>query len=293
MNFSRLKKPFIPAFALFVVLLLVVTTSHKPKKRTVPDMKECLEIIDQENPYPNIVDHIHKVHEISMLVTNALKPQVRQHIDYDLVSAASLLHDIGKMESLTTDESHLVIGGRIMRKLGYPRVAEIIEDHEIEKSFDPNGPLLEKEIVCFGDTRGMGNQTVGLASRMLDLYKRYNAKENRDLAINFFNLFKRYRLLEEKIRRSVVGNLEDVVTDDTFHRKIANPLKDGKVKIVGDFNFWIPEEVSEAEHKVRVPHGKYYYVFLSEKGKPIIDSSAPFESVPDSEYKKLNYFICE
>lgn len=286
------KSLLLPVFAFALLVLMVGTATHRPAGRSAPDAAECLRIIDEVNPYPNIVDHMYKVHEIAMDVVNALTPQVRKRIDYDLVYAASLLHDIGKMESLVTDESHLVIGGRMMRKLGYPKVAEIIEDHEIEKSFDPDGPLLEKEIVCFGDTRGMGNRTVGLATRMLDLYKRYGAKDNRDLAVTFSQSFARYRLLEAKIRRSVAEKLEDVVPDDTFYRRVMNPLNSNRVKIVGDFNFWLPEDVSGDSITVRVSRGKYYYNLLDD-GKPVIDPNEPSEAVSGGFYEKSNYFIVD
>ena len=289
---KNLSKSLLPVFALVLIVFLLGSLSFIPAKRSAPDMTECLRIIDEVNPYPNIVSHMYKVHQIAMDVANALTPQARKQIDYDLVSAASLLHDIGKMESLTTDESHLVIGGRIMRRLGYPKVAEIIEDHELTKSFDPNGPLLEKDIVCFGDTRGMGNRTVGLATRMLDLYKRYDAKNNPDLAATFLQSFARYRLLEDKVRRSVAGKLEDVVPDDTHYKKIMNPLNSDKVKIVGDFNFWIPEDVSGDSITVRVPSGKYYYNLL-DNGNPTVDPNEPSEAVPGSVYEMSNYFIVD
>lgn len=274
-------------------LLLLGLTTRRYASTVAPDMKECLAIIDSEKPYSNIVAHMYKVHEISMAVVGALRPEVSKHINKELVSAASLLHDIGKMESLTTDESHLVVGGRIMRRLGYPKVAEIIEDHEVEKSFDPNGPLLEKEIVCFGDTRGMSNRTVGLATRMLDLYKRYGAKDNRDLALVFSRSFARYRLLEAKIRRSVRGELDNVVPDDTFPRRVMNPLNNAGVRVVGDFNFWVPEDVNGDSFVVRVPRGKYHYNFLLDDGRPALDPEAPSEAVPGSEYEKSNYFVVE
>lgn len=288
---SKCVKFLVPLFAVFMVILALRTMGNGPAKRSAPTMEECLRIIEQVKPYPNIADHMRKVHEIAMDVVSALEPGVRKQIDYDLVAAASLLHDIGKMESLTTDESHLVVGGRIMRKLGYPLVAEIIEDHELEKSFDPDGPLLEKEIVCFGDTRGMGSRTVGLATRMLDLYERYDAKNNRDLALTFWRSFERYRLLEKKIRRSILGELEDVVPDDTVYKTILNPLETDDVRVVGDFNFWIPEKVDGISHTVRVPPGKYYYNLLLSDGRSAIDPAAPSEYVPGSKYNTSNYFV--
>jgi uncharacterized protein len=52
-------------------------------------------------------------------------------VNRDLVVATALLHDITKTRSLVTKERHDTSGGALVRELGFPRIAEIVEQRVI------------------------------------------------------------------------------------------------------------------------------------------------------------------
>jgi putative nucleotidyltransferase with HDIG domain len=124
---------------------------------------------------PNIVAHSQQVMRVSLAITDNLKKGV--YINRNMVMAAALLHDITKTRSLETREPHDQSGGELLRKLGFSRIGEIVEQHVILLDFDPKGRLEEREIINYADKRVMHDRIVSLAERVQDLIQRYGATE--------------------------------------------------------------------------------------------------------------------
>ena len=117
------------------------------------------------------VDHSHEVAQLSVHLTGEVEKITEKEIDLDSIYMAGLLHDIGKLyipwfiltkpTSLRPIEweviqSHPLIGAQVALKLGYPKVAEIIEGHHerIDGSGYPYGKKnlsLETQIVALAD----------------------------------------------------------------------------------------------------------------------------------------------
>jgi putative nucleotidyltransferase with HDIG domain len=112
---------------------------------------------------------------VSLALTNHLKDGVS--VNRDLVVAAALLHDITKTRSLTTKERHAASGGILLRELGFPRVAEIVEQHVIIQNMHLEGRLQELEIVYYADKRVMHDKIVTIDERVHDLIRRYATGE--------------------------------------------------------------------------------------------------------------------
>jgi hypothetical protein len=94
-------------------------------------------------------------------------------LDPTLIVAASLLHDITKMDGLRTGLNHAQTGGAFLRSLGYPRVAEVVECH-IDVPRDPTLlKITEEEVVNYSDKRVMHDRIVTLEERFDDLKTRY------------------------------------------------------------------------------------------------------------------------
>lgn len=58
------------------------------------------------------------------------------HIDIALLTAAALLHDIDKMARKKKGEHHPDAGVRILRKAGFPQVADLIRTHPLHSILD-------------------------------------------------------------------------------------------------------------------------------------------------------------
>ncbi|MGP8155200.1 MAG: HD domain-containing protein [Smithella sp.] len=166
----------------------------------IPTRAECDELMARYSMLPHIVAHSQKVMRVSLAVTDHLKDGVS--VNRDLVIAAALLHDITKTRSLETKERHAASGGVLLRELGFPRIAEIVEQHIILQNLNLEGRLEEREIVYYADKRVMHDTIVTIDERVHDLIQRYGTGE--------------------EIRNLILQNKEQVLT---VERKIAGFMK--------------------------------------------------------------------
>ncbi len=65
----------------------------------------------------------------------------------------------------------------LLRELGFPSTAEIVEQHVIISNINPGGRLEEREIVYYADKRVRHNGIVSLDERVADLIQRYGTTE--------------------------------------------------------------------------------------------------------------------
>jgi uncharacterized protein len=166
----------------------------------IPSRKECDELMARYSMMPNIVAHSIQVMRVSLAITDNLKSGVS--VNRDLAVAAALLHDITKTRSLVTKERHDTSGGELLRELGFPRIAEIVEQHVIIQNLNLQGRLEEREIVYYADKRVLHDTIVTIEERVHDLIQRYGAVE--------------------EIRNLILQNRSEVLT---VERKIACFMK--------------------------------------------------------------------
>jgi hypothetical protein len=89
-----------------------------------------------------------------------------------------------------------------LRELGYPDIAEIVEQHVIIHELNLSGDIEEREIVYYADKRVMHDTIVTIEERVHDLIQRYGANE--------------------EIRELILKNREQVLA---VERKIAGFMK--------------------------------------------------------------------
>jgi putative nucleotidyltransferase with HDIG domain len=144
----------------------------------IPSREACNELMAKYSMLPNIVEHSIQVMHVSLAITDNLKSGV--FVNRDMVVAAALLHDITKTRSLVTKERHDTSGGDLLRELGFPLIAEIVEQHVIIQNINLEGRLEEREIVYYAGKRVLHDTIVTINERLLDLIERYGC-ENRIL----------------------------------------------------------------------------------------------------------------
>lgn len=139
---------------------------------------------------PNIYDHSVQVMRLALALADNLRD--RASVNRGLIEASALLHDIAKTRTISTGElRHDLIGGEIIRGLGYSEVAVIVEAHVFFGGFMETGPLEERELVYYADKRVMHDRVVSIDERIDDLVVRYGKTqliidrivENRDFII--------------------------------------------------------------------------------------------------------------
>jgi uncharacterized protein len=141
----------------------------------IPSRAKCDELMVQYSMLPKIVAHSLQVMNVSLAIIDNLKSGV--HVNRDLVIAAALLHDITKTKSLETKERHDASGGALLRELGFPSTAEIVEQHVIIRNLNLDGRLEEWEIVYYADKRVLHDTIVTIDERVHDLVQRYGTVE--------------------------------------------------------------------------------------------------------------------
>lgn len=175
----------------------------------VPTRAECYEIIRRFNMLDNIVRHSEMVMAVSLALVDSLKdPSVVQR---SLVMSGALLHDIAKTRTIGSKElRHDLIGGQIMREMGYDAIAEIVESHVVFENFDPDGAIEEREIVFYADKRVMHDRIVSIDDRVDDLVERYGISPR---IVKLITENKAFVLqLESKLRSFLARDIDEVVS---------------------------------------------------------------------------------
>ncbi|HOW82804.1 MAG TPA: HDIG domain-containing protein [Spirochaetota bacterium] len=175
-----------------------------------PGRDECLAIMKRHCMLPNIIDHSVQVMNVSLAIIGSLRAGVS--IDRNLVVSAALLHDITKTKSIQTGElRHDLTGGTLLRSMGYPRIAEIIESHVVFAGFDRDGALEEREIIYYSDKRVMHDRIVSIDERVHDLVERYGTNEKiKKMILDNREFLAR---IEEKIRSFMTCDIETALAN--------------------------------------------------------------------------------
>jgi uncharacterized protein len=138
----------------------------------IPDVNECLELMEQYHMLPNIKDHSIVVAGVAGIITNGLIA-AGHDLSFDTVIAGSLLHDIGKTACLANDDDHAAKGLEICLTHKFETIAEIVAEHVILKNYTPENGFAEKEIVYYADKRVNHDQVVTLEERLAYILERY------------------------------------------------------------------------------------------------------------------------
>ncbi len=150
----------------------------------IPDKKKCLELMDKYNMLSNIKRHSIVVCKIAMSIAENLNAN-GENLNLPEIFAAALLHDITKTRSLETGENHAITGAKVLRELGYERIAEIVREHIAPENSGET--ITEEEIISYADKRVLHDRLVSLDERFDYLVKRYGKNEK---AVNRINTMK-------------------------------------------------------------------------------------------------------
>ncbi len=147
--------------------------NHGPAKMTaIPDEKSCRELMTRYSMLPNIVEHSYRVCQVASFLGERLNRNGGP-FSPELITAASLLHDITKTRSLRTRENHAETARDLLLDLGWPAVAEIVGRHIRVEAEESRLPLSDAHIVNYADKRVRHTCVVSLQERFEDLEVRY------------------------------------------------------------------------------------------------------------------------
>jgi len=143
----------------------------------------------------HIVRHSLAVCAVALYLTQGLVAKGFP-LDPDLVRAGALLHDITKVHSLQSPLDHALTGAKLVKKLGYPRIAVIVRQHVRLSRSRPRGRITETEVVNYADKRVVNDQVTTLADRLGYIRKRYGRNPEAAARIEKFSALA-YRLEKE------------------------------------------------------------------------------------------------
>ncbi len=153
----------------------------------------------------NIIRHCRAVASVARALADAASAAGAQ-IDARLACAAATVHDIARAEP-----SHAAAGADVLRRWGFPRVADIVRVH-MDIAPDDGGPLTEAEIVYLADKCIAGDALADLEERFSRKRAKYGKypeavaaiQRRRDAALRIKTK------IEKLTGRSVMDILKDI-----------------------------------------------------------------------------------
>ena len=141
----------------------------------IPSVEQCYTLLKRYHVPDHIIQHSEMVCKVAVFLAEKLNSH-GEHLIIPEIEAAALLHDITKMEGITTRQDHAETGKELLHKHGLKRIGEIVAEHIKLQEGRNSLPISEEEIINYSDKRVMHTRVVTLPERFADLQKRYRFK---------------------------------------------------------------------------------------------------------------------
>jgi len=171
-------------------------------RRHVPAPNECFAILATLGVPEKTVRHGRVVAEIARKMAGCLNEKGAK-LDIELVTTAGLLHDLAKGKP-----SHAIFGAKVMKGLGYPKVAEIVAVHT-DLPLSQNVLLNEAAIVYLADKLVAHERVVSLTERFQCVAERYAAETGALEAIKRRKAIA--QIIQSLIEKELGMNLDKVI----------------------------------------------------------------------------------
>lgn len=144
----------------------------------VPDPERCRQLLEEHGVPDHIRRHSEQVARVARRLAEALRRHAREAVDVELVEAGALLHDIAKASCFESRGNHALEGGRLLRTLGYPAIASLVERHVVLGPWSAGGRVTEAELLNYSDKRVRHEELVSLSARFEDILARYGGESD-------------------------------------------------------------------------------------------------------------------
>lgn len=168
------------------------------KLNNVPNEDECKAILNYYNVPINIIHHCRAVACEAANICNKLIQKGYINVDVNLIRAAALLHDIGRME-----KNHPEVGKKILENLGYEKVGNIIAEH-MDIHLEGGNEVTEKEIVYLADKLVLGDRLVPIEKRFKKSFEKYH--DNYKILDKINSRLKNAEIIKNKINNIIGEN---------------------------------------------------------------------------------------
>lgn len=179
----------------------------------IPKREKCLKILRERGVPEHIISHSLEVERVALFIARGINGSDRSGVpmlDYDLISAGALLHDIAKIEAMDIGEHHGKLGGEVVREMGYPKVADLVKQHIRLDSYDMDGTVSEAEVINYADKRVTHDRRVTLSERFSDIRRRYG-KDSDEILARIEKTRELTQIIEKKIFDRLPFHPDDLV----------------------------------------------------------------------------------
>ena len=175
----------------------------------IPTLEQCYQLMCEMKMMDHIVRHSLQVCRVATFLTQNLKEQ-HYRLNFDLIRAASLLHDITKTRSFKTEENHALTGGQFLAERGYREVGDLVRQHVRLDAYPDPVTLGEAEIINYADKRVLHETIVGLDKRLEYILGKYGKRPEHQERIRW--LWDKTQALEEEIFGEIAIAPEELET---------------------------------------------------------------------------------
>ncbi len=143
--------------------------------------KEAEDLLKKHISDPTKIGHMYKCAEYAERLAKRINRSGKAKVDVAFIKICALLHDIGRSDLIPKDE-HVYAGGRLMRELGHPHIAEVIETHLwghelnqlLGRKVDLRPKTVEQKIIAYVDMRiGPNGELFSPEKRVEEIIKRH------------------------------------------------------------------------------------------------------------------------
>ncbi|MAG22266.1 MAG: hypothetical protein CL943_03105 [Candidatus Diapherotrites archaeon] len=150
--------------------------------KNIPTPEECIPLLKKYGATETIIGHLKQTAKVAVFLGKKLAEK-GEEIDLPLLEASALLHDIDKKITLDDhSKKHAVEAEAILKKEGFPKIAEIVRQHRLGWIRENQFSGWEAKLVYYSDKRVRHDQIVSLEERFEYLLERYGSisKEARE-----------------------------------------------------------------------------------------------------------------
>jgi len=171
----------------------------------IPSVAECMELLRERCCVESkLVAHSRKVAELAVTFGKELNER-GFHLDMDLIAASGLLHDMSRGEP-----NHASTAARILRDMGFPAVADIVEQH-MNLEPRPDQPVNERDVVCLADKLVLGDVIVSLEERFESRFNCHSG--DREVHDAIAERLEHARQLRTRVENCLGTSIESILAD--------------------------------------------------------------------------------
>ncbi len=174
----------------------------------LPTRNECYRLMCAMEMMDHIVVHSMQVCRVATVLTENLTP-AGIRLNFDLIQASALLHDITKTRSFKTKENHAETGGQYLTDLGFAEVGSLVRQHVRLDDYPQKVSLNEAVILNYADKRVLHENVVSLGKRRDYILEKYTkVPEDRQ---RVYLLWEKTREIEDEIFAALSFTPDDFI----------------------------------------------------------------------------------